>query len=122
MPAAIPDFSFEEAALTSGMLGAPTRVARWVRETFADALAERQRQLRLAVKSSTGNQILVLPGLAPGAQSTPSAPPAPFASSEAPTVTLPPESTAMDIARFLGALALAFGAGTLVALWARGLL
>ena len=114
--------ALREAALTSGMLGAPTRVARWVRETFADALAERQRQLRLAVKSSTGNQILVLPGLAPGAQSTPSAPPAPFASSEAPTVTLPPESTAMDIARFLGALALAFGAGTLVALWARGLL
>lgn len=106
--------ALRETALAAGMLGAPTRVARWVRETFADALAERQRQLRLAARHPANSQIAILPNLAADA-ATPAAP-------AALAVSAPPEATAMDIARFLGALALAFGAGTVAALWARGLL
>ncbi len=99
------------AALTAGLLGAPSLVARWVREVFAEELAERHRLIR-AARPGPGAAIAVLPGFGgPGA-------PTPM-----PTIAAPePPASAGDVARFLGAVALAFGAGTLATLWVRGLL
>lgn len=97
------------AALRAGLLGSPARVARWVQDVFAAELATRHGLIRSA--RPAGSAILVLPGFTGG-------PPTPMPSVAAPE----PPASARDITRFLAAVALAFGAGTLVTLYARGLL
>lgn len=121
--------ALREAALSAGLLGAPTQVARWVKESFEAQLAERRRCLRLAARDSNG--VMILPKLGP-AEPTPATASDPAArgligstSAEDATRNLAPtepRSSSLDLARFLAISALAFGAGVLAALWGRGLL
>lgn len=126
--------ALRDAALAAGLLGAPTQVARWVKETFERPLAERRRCLRLAARGSAEHSVMVLPKLGP-AEATPATASDPAARSPLPatadastrnlappTAAVAPPATAFEIARFLAVLALAFGAGVLTALWGRGLL
>ena len=92
------------AALSAGLLGAPARTARWVRDVFADELAERARLIRAA---RPGGEVVVLPRLAPSLLPAPNA---------------EPEEAGPSLALFVGAIALAFAAGVLVVLYSRGFL
>lgn len=126
--------ALREAALSAGLLGAPTQVARWVKESFEQPLAERRRCLRMAARGSAEHAVMVLPKLGP-AEPTPATASDPAArgprpiAADASTRNLAPTAapgeppaSALDIARFLAISALAFGAGVLTALWGRGLL
>lgn len=124
--------ALREAALAAGLLGAPTQVARWVKETFAEPLTERRRCLRLAARASSEQGVVVLPKLGP-AEPTPATasepamrgPARPIAAEKSTRnlgPTTEPPSTPLDLVRFLALSALAFGAGVLAALWGRGLL
>lgn len=93
-----------DAALAAGLLGAPARTARWVREVFAEELAERARLIRAA---RPGGEVVVLPRLAPSVLPTPHA---------------DTEDVRHSVAMFVLAVAAAFGAGVLVVLYARGFL
>jgi len=50
-------------AVAAGLLGAPTQVARWVRETFAEELAGRRRVIRAAMSGSRPKSRAELPAL-----------------------------------------------------------
>lgn len=115
--------ALRDAALAAGLLGAPTRVARWVRDTFAAEIDERHRQIRDAAARTSHSVIAVLPRLAEPHEAVEASPPpipAPVSEPEAVVVT-PSPATAADIARFLAILALAFVGGVLATLWVRGL-
>lgn len=103
------------AALAAGMLGAPTRIARWVRDTFADDLAERHRLIRAARPSSSG-AVPVLPQFVPDVVHPPQPTPPPILLDEVD----PPPATGGDLARFVAVVAAAFGLGVYVTLYARG--
>ncbi len=126
--------ALRDAALAAGMLGAPTRVAAWVRDTFAAELDERHRQIRAAAGRTSHSVIAVLPTLAAPAEADPAAAtvrgePAPAepspgepAPDRVPTAArAEPSATAGDVFRFLVVLGLAFVAGVIATLWVRGL-
>ncbi|MFO0722476.1 MAG: serine/threonine-protein kinase [Myxococcota bacterium] len=96
--------ALRDAALAAGLLGAPSRTARWVREVFADQLAERSRLIRAA---RPGGTVMVLPRMSPSFL------PAPYLEAEHP---------GPSIAAFILAIAGALAAGILVVLYARGFL
>ncbi len=112
------------AAIASGMLGAPTRVACWVRDTFAAEIDQRQRLIRDAVHADpAAGVVAVLPRFV-GTPATTATPSAAAATAAAPTTTAAEElpATATEIARFAAAVVAAFVVGSLATLWARGLL
>ena len=128
--------ALRDAALAAGLLGAPTKVARWVRETFAAEIDERHRQVRDAAARTSHSVIAVLPGFAEPVDATPAhdepaveiaAAPSPSASpSPSPSPPPPPIEVAAaaprgELARFVLILALAFMAGVLATLYVRGL-
>lgn len=106
--------ALRSAALSAGMLGAPTRVARWVRDTFADDLDERHRLIRAARPASA--DIPVLPQFVPDVVHPPQPTPVPAALVE----VSPPAPAGSDIARFIAVVVAAFGLGVYVTLYARG--
>ena len=110
------------AALGAGLLGAPTRVARWVSETFATELAARHRLIREAAAHGDPSEVVVLPPLVTAMEPTPRNAQTVVGHVAATPAASEPASTAGDVARFVAAVMLAFVAGTILTLYARGLL